>query len=159
MPQCRFRVATLRSYRDPSGSSGAVALELSFFRSRLYDLSSPEDLGINNTWEIHGCNRLRGQGGDGRLRGTDGSNPPPSSRESATNLTGKIEPALARNRRFEFSSLQRRVSVLVEVGKVHYDSETSRYTAAEPGAGPDPELVQDRSNIPEVQKVSPKIPL
>jgi hypothetical protein len=28
---------------------------------------------------------------------------------SATNLTGKIEPALARNRRFESSSLQRRV--------------------------------------------------
>jgi hypothetical protein len=31
----------------------------------------------------------------------------PSSKESATNLTGKIEPALARNRRFESSSLQR----------------------------------------------------
>jgi hypothetical protein len=29
---------------------------------------------------------------------------------SATNLTGKIEPALARNRRFESSSLQRRVT-------------------------------------------------
>ena len=27
--------------------------------------------------------------------GTDGSNPPPSGKESATNLTGKIEPALA----------------------------------------------------------------
>jgi len=39
--------------------------------------------------------------------GTDGSNPVPSSKESATKLTGKIEPALARNRRFESSSLQR----------------------------------------------------
>jgi hypothetical protein len=39
--------------------------------------------------------------------GTDGSNPVPSSKESATNLTGKIEPALARNRRFESSSLRR----------------------------------------------------
>jgi hypothetical protein len=27
--------------------------------------------GINDSWEIHGCNRLSGQGGDGRLRGTD----------------------------------------------------------------------------------------
>ena len=39
-------------------------------------------------------------------RGTDGSNPSPSSKESATNLTGKIEPALARNRRFESVSLR-----------------------------------------------------
>ena len=39
-------------------------------------------------------------------RGTDGSNPVPSSKESATNLTGKIEPALARNRRFESVSLR-----------------------------------------------------
>src|SRR5262249_59978147 len=38
---------------------------------------------INGTWEIHGCNRLSGQGCDGRLRGTDGSNPPPSIGESA----------------------------------------------------------------------------
>jgi len=38
--------------------------------------------------------------------GTDGSNPVPSSKESATNLTGKIEPALARNRRFESVSLR-----------------------------------------------------
>ena len=37
---------------------------------------------------------------------TDGSNPVPSSKESATNLTGKIEPALARNRRFESVSLR-----------------------------------------------------
>jgi hypothetical protein len=36
-------------------------------------------------------------------RGTEGSNPSPSSKESATNLTGKIEPPLARNRRFESS--------------------------------------------------------
>jgi hypothetical protein len=42
--------------------------------------------------------------------GTDGSNPSSSSKESAMNLTGKIEPALARNRRFESSSLQRGVS-------------------------------------------------
>jgi hypothetical protein len=41
---------------------------------------------------------------------TESSNPFPSSKESATNLTGKIEPALARNRRFESSSLQRRVA-------------------------------------------------
>jgi len=54
-----------------------------------------------------------GRGGslDGRLflGGTGGSNPVPSSKESVTNLTGKIEPALARNRRFESSSLQQRV--------------------------------------------------
>jgi hypothetical protein len=37
---------------------------------------------VKDTWEIHGCNRLSGQGGDGRLRGTDGSNPPPSTSES-----------------------------------------------------------------------------
>ena len=42
-------------------------------------------------------------------RGTGGSNPAPFRKESATNLTGKIEPARARNRRFESSSLQRRV--------------------------------------------------
>jgi hypothetical protein len=41
--------------------------------------------------------------------GTKGSNLVSSSKESATNLTGKIEPALARNRRFESSSLHRRV--------------------------------------------------
>src|SRR6516164_7878459 len=34
------------------------------------------------------------------------SNPLSSSKESATNLTGKIEPALARNRRFESVSLR-----------------------------------------------------
>ena len=34
------------------------------------------------TWKIHGCNRLSCQGADGRLRGTDGSNPVPSSGES-----------------------------------------------------------------------------
>ena len=44
--------------------------------------------------------------------GTEGSNPACSSKESATNLTGKIEPALARNRRFESSSLQRGVCEL-----------------------------------------------
>ena len=59
MPQCRFRVATLRSYRDPSGSSGAVALELSFFRSRLYDLSSPEDLGTAQNKQHPGNSRLQ----------------------------------------------------------------------------------------------------
>jgi hypothetical protein len=32
-----------------------------------------------------------------------------SSKESPTNLTGKIEPALAQNRRFESSSLQQGV--------------------------------------------------
>jgi hypothetical protein len=42
-------------------------------------------------------------------RGTESSNPSPFSEESATNLTGKIEPALARNRRFESSSLRQRV--------------------------------------------------
>jgi len=39
-------------------------------------------------------------------RGTRGSSPSPSSKESATNLTGKNEPALARNRRFESVSLR-----------------------------------------------------
>jgi len=42
---------------------------------------------MSDTWEIHVCNRLSGQGSDGRLRGTDGSNPPPSSGESIANLT------------------------------------------------------------------------
>ena len=45
----------------------------------------------------------------GVSRGTDGSNPASSSKGSATNLTGKIEPALVRNRRFESSSLRQRV--------------------------------------------------
>jgi hypothetical protein len=48
-------------------------------------------------------------------RGTKSSNPVPSSKELATTLTGKIEPALARNRRFESSSLQRRVSELLSL--------------------------------------------
>src|SRR5215472_6626299 len=34
------------------------------------------------TWKIHGCNRLSCQSDDGRLRGTEGSNPSPSTRES-----------------------------------------------------------------------------
>ena len=45
------------------------------FRSRRYDLSSPEDLGTaQNKRHVRNlrCNRLNGQGGDGRLRGTDG---------------------------------------------------------------------------------------
>ena len=38
--------------------------------------------GISGTWEFIGCNGSCGQGADRRLRGTDGSNPPRSSRES-----------------------------------------------------------------------------
>src|ERR1700732_4833202 len=48
--------------------------------------------GINDTCEIHGCNRLSGQGGDGRLRGTDGSNPASSSGESGERLRGSGPP-------------------------------------------------------------------
>ena len=57
------------------------------------DADAEHPFGINDGWEIHVCNRLSGQGGDGRLRGTDGSNPPPSSKESVrTRLRGAAGP-------------------------------------------------------------------
>lgn len=48
---------------------------------------------------------------------------------------------------------------LVTAGKVIHDTENARYIAAEPIPGPTPEPVQDGSNILEVQKVSPEVPL
>jgi hypothetical protein len=47
---------------------------------------------------------------------------------------------------------------LMAEGKVRFDAECARYVAAEPGAGPGPELVQNGSNIDEVQEVSPEVP-
>src|SRR6516162_2712451 len=91
--QRRVRVSQLREIQGPA--TGRWSLEAGLgaraclnddarrrTRGRLLRGPRHRSGGTNDTWEIHRCNRLGGQGGDGRHRGTDGSNPPPSSGES-----------------------------------------------------------------------------
>ena len=47
---------------------------------------------------------------------------------------------------------------LVDAGKALYDTENARYIAAEPKVGPGPELVENGSNWPAVQKGNPVVP-
>ena len=77
------------------------------------------EIGLNRSADLAAaCSFAATSGGPDnkarRGRGTEGSNPSPSSKESATNLTGKIVPALARNRRFESSSLQQTVGLSLD---------------------------------------------